>query len=156
MIHLSILINAPLVASRICLSSKEGDWGLKSTGNLGVSAICCRRRGPIYWRNAFILSRRVTRSHGNSGVVKTKFTSNLPPHAFGASVRIVNLFSYLPSAITLSNPFYLDALPVQPINSSLPCILWTTSPGYQDGENRRIIPAAMLLYAMHLVLVLVG
>jgi len=32
---------------------------------------------------------RVTRPHGNSGVVKSKFTSNLPPHAFGASVRIM-------------------------------------------------------------------
>jgi Ribosomal protein L35Ae len=37
--NLSILINTPLVASRICLSSKEGDWGLKSTSYLGVSAI---------------------------------------------------------------------------------------------------------------------
>ncbi|CAG7847779.1 SubName: Full=Uncharacterized protein {ECO:0000313/EMBL:KIM32744.1} [Serendipita indica DSM 11827] len=32
---------------------------------------------------------RVTRSHGNSGVVKSKFASNLPPHAFGANVRIM-------------------------------------------------------------------
>ncbi|KAI6139708.1 ribosomal protein L35A [Pisolithus tinctorius] len=32
---------------------------------------------------------RVTRPHGNSGVVKSKFSSNLPPRAFGASVRIM-------------------------------------------------------------------
>ncbi|KAJ7072661.1 ribosomal protein L35A [Mycena amicta] len=32
---------------------------------------------------------RVTRPHGSSGVVKSKFRSNLPPHAFGASVRIM-------------------------------------------------------------------
>lgn len=39
-----------------------------------------------YW---LCYDRRVTRPHGNSGVVKAKFSSNLPPHAFGASVRIV-------------------------------------------------------------------
>ncbi|ELU44255.1 ribosomal l35Ae domain-containing protein [Rhizoctonia solani AG-1 IA] len=34
-------------------------------------------------------ANRVTRPHGNSGVVKSKFRSNIPPHAFGASVRVV-------------------------------------------------------------------
>jgi len=32
---------------------------------------------------------RVSRPHGSSGVVKAKFASNLPPHVFGASVRIM-------------------------------------------------------------------
>ncbi|KAF8598318.1 hypothetical protein BDV93DRAFT_498870 [Ceratobasidium sp. AG-I] len=32
---------------------------------------------------------RVTRPHGNSGVVKSKFRSNIPPHTFGASVRVM-------------------------------------------------------------------
>ncbi|CAG8600844.1 4642_t:CDS:2 [Acaulospora morrowiae] len=33
---------------------------------------------------------RVTRPHGNGGVVRAKFRNNLPPKSFGASVRIVS------------------------------------------------------------------
>ncbi|KAF9529709.1 ribosomal protein L35A [Crepidotus variabilis] len=32
---------------------------------------------------------RITRPHGASGVVKSKFRHNLPPRAFGASVRVM-------------------------------------------------------------------
>jgi large subunit ribosomal protein L35Ae len=35
---------------------------------------------------------RVTRTHGTSGAVRTKFASNIPPKAFGAAVRIVRSF----------------------------------------------------------------
>ena len=68
------------------------------------------------------LSSRVTRPHGSSGIVKSKFTSNLPPRAFGAGVRIVR-FTSSPLTWrlnTLQTP--LDALPLEHLNcsSSLP------------------------------------
>ena len=67
---------------------------------------------------ALLTPSRVTRPHGNSGVVKSKFTSNLPPRAFGAGVRIVRILSLFLTwqAETAST---LDALPLQYLKSLL-------------------------------------
>ena len=52
---------------------------------------------------------KVTRSHGNSGVVRAKFTKNLPPKTFGATVRVVSVAGRVGVGLDhYSNPVGLD------------------------------------------------
>lgn len=68
----------------IRLPGEEEDRGFQCPRYLGVRTVFISATHLL-----IALYRRVTRSHGNSGVVKSKFRSNIPPHAFGASVRVV-------------------------------------------------------------------
>jgi ribosomal protein L35AE/L33A len=53
---------------------------------------CVRYYILVWVSSQHLVNSRVTRPHGSSGVVKSKFRSNLPPRAFGASVRVVSRF----------------------------------------------------------------
>ena len=75
-----------LLAGCVCVPGEEGGAWNKSSGHLGVRFWCFYAVARLIE----LFFRRVTRPHGNSGVVKSKFKSNLPPHCFGASVRVVS------------------------------------------------------------------
>lgn len=84
----------------IRLPGKERATGIKGPSHLGV-------RSQLYADSTvtkLAFHRRVTRSHGNSGVVKSKFRANLPPHAFGASVRVVRKFNFVVLLLLLTKP----------------------------------------------------
>ncbi|EYE99261.1 60S ribosomal protein eL33 [Aspergillus glaucus CBS 516.65] len=52
-------------------------------------AFVYRAKREVRGSNIRVVWGKVTRSHGNSGVVRAQFRHNLPPQSFGASVRVM-------------------------------------------------------------------
>ncbi|KAJ9628652.1 60S ribosomal protein L33B [Taxawa tesnikishii (nom. ined.)] len=52
-------------------------------------AFVYRAKSEVRGSKIRVMWGKVTRPHGNSGVVRAQFRNNLPPKSFGATVRIM-------------------------------------------------------------------
>ncbi|RMJ25039.1 60s ribosomal protein [Aspergillus sp. HF37] len=52
-------------------------------------AFVYRAKRQVRGSNIRVIWGKVTRPHGNSGVVRAQFRHNLPPQTFGATVRVM-------------------------------------------------------------------
>ncbi|RMZ73766.1 60S ribosomal L33-A [Pyrenophora seminiperda CCB06] len=64
-------------------SNADAQWYLGKRVAYIYRAPSSKAEGPrVIWG-------KIRRTHGNSGVVRASFKSNLPPRSFGASVRVM-------------------------------------------------------------------
>ncbi|EAL92730.1 60S ribosomal protein L33B [Aspergillus fumigatus] len=89
-----------------CLDGRQGIWEADTSYSLikidGVDsteaanfylgkkvAFVYRAKREVRGSNIRVIWGKVTRPHGNSGVVRAQFRHNLPPKSFGATVRVM-------------------------------------------------------------------
>jgi hypothetical protein len=66
---------------------------IMNSTNIQRIAYVYKAKREINGSRVRVIWGRISRPHGNNGAVKSKFTSNLPAKTFGASCRIVRLFT---------------------------------------------------------------
>jgi len=80
--------NTSLVQLENVNSSEEAKWYLGKR----VAYVYRATKADKSGNKSRAIWGKITRVHGNSGAVRAKFTSALPPKSFGEALRVVSLY----------------------------------------------------------------